>query len=101
MATILSETIWNPDKNVWILNGPVFEWLGLAVVKDKAGPFENPTIWNPDHLNSDLQKVQILNGRISDPYCIFIYFFGFTVLCIFGPLVFHLFSHLYSVYGPS
>ena len=27
-ATILSETIWNLDRNVQILNGLVFEWLG-------------------------------------------------------------------------
>ena len=23
------KNILNPDKNVWILNGPVFEWVGL------------------------------------------------------------------------
>ena len=41
-AVILSKTILNLDKIVRILNGPVFEWLGLgtktaAIVK--AQPF--------------------------------------------------------------
>ena len=38
-------TIWNPDFLVWISNGPVFQWL------------------KPDHLKSDLQKVQISTSK--------------------------------------
>ena len=80
---------------VWILNGiwhletppfeirtnhlksgqkcPGFEWSGFQTVgtKDiaiaKARPFENGTIWKLDHLKSNLQKVRISNGQISDP----------------------------------
>ena len=29
--TIFWKTIWNLDKKVQILNGPVFEWLGLLL----------------------------------------------------------------------
>ena len=29
LAAVLSKTIWNQDKNLPILNVPVFEWLGL------------------------------------------------------------------------
>ena len=56
MATILSQIIWNPDKNVQILNGLVFKWFGLA----KAWPSKSP----------DFKCFQISNGRISDPQCI-------------------------------
>ena len=31
MAAILSKNISNPDRNVWISNGPVFEWLGPSM----------------------------------------------------------------------
>ena len=44
-------TIWHTDFLVRILNGPVFKWL------------------KTNHLKSDLQKVRISNGRISDPHC--------------------------------
>ena len=54
MAVILSKTIWNPDKNVWILNGWDYN----------CSHSKSQTIWKPEHLQSDLQKV-----RISDPYC--------------------------------
>ena len=39
-----SKTIWNPDKNIWSLNGLVFEWFGFLMVGNiaiaKAGPFD-------------------------------------------------------------
>ena len=31
-STILSKTFLNLDKNVYICNGPVFEWLGLQLL---------------------------------------------------------------------
>ena len=35
MAANLSRTIWNPNKNVQILNGLVFKWLVLGIYKNK------------------------------------------------------------------
>ena len=52
MAAILSKNIWHKDKNVEILNGPVFEWSGPAIAKAIAWK----TIWKLDHLKSDFQK---------------------------------------------
>ena len=53
---ILSKTIWNLDQNVLILNG-----LDYARAIAKAWPFENRTIWNLDHLKSNLPEVRISN----------------------------------------
>ena len=39
MGAILLKTIWNPEKNVRILNGPT-----IAIAIAKAQPFENQTI---------------------------------------------------------
>ena len=85
-------TIWNPDK--WRpfrqklfeiqTKSPNFEWSGFWMVGTiaiaKAGPFENRTIWKPDHLKTgpfeiwpskslDFKCFRILNGRISDSHC--------------------------------
>ena len=66
MTPNLPKTIWNPNKNVWILNGPVFEWLEHSYSQSYS-----PTLWKPDHLKSDLPKVWILKGRILDAHWIF------------------------------
>ena len=50
------KTIWNLDKNVRILNGPVFWIVGTkAIAIAKALPFENLTIWNPTFKKSGFQ----------------------------------------------
>ena len=54
MVAILSETIWNPNENVWILNGPVLNGWDCSYS-------HSPTIWKLDCLKSDLQKVWISN----------------------------------------
>ena len=70
MAAILSKTIWNPDKNVWILNGPVFECLGHTIAK--ARPFE---IWPSKVLISNVSGIKMVWFQIptvvwiSDPHC--------------------------------
>ena len=53
------KTIWNPEKNVQILNGSNF-WMVGTIAKSYSHSW-SPTIWKQDHLNSDFQKVWISN----------------------------------------
>ena len=73
-----SPTIWNPGKWLPFCQKP-FEiqtktsgfWIfqfsngwGYSYILSKS-----QTIWKPEHLKSDLQKVKISNGLNSDPHC--------------------------------
>ena len=53
LVAVLSKTSWNLDKNIQILNSTAFKL---------------PSPWKLDHLKSNLQKVQILNGQISSVF---------------------------------
>ena len=48
-----SPTIWNPEKNVWILNGWDYSY--------SHSHSYSQTIWKQGHLKSDLKKVRITN----------------------------------------
>ena len=61
MVAIVSKTIWNPDKDVQILNGWDYSY------RKSYGPFENRTI-----LKSDLQKSRF-------------WMVGFQILAVFLP----------------
>ena len=63
---------------VWIFNG----WT-IALVIAKTWQFENWTIWKPDHLKPDLQKVRISNGWISDPHWICQYLLSMVIFLTF------------------
>ena len=69
MAAILSKTIWNPNKNVWILNDPVFQMVG-TIAKALA-----PTLWKLDHMKSNLQKfwnLYVSNVQIPTEFTLWI-----------------------------
>ena len=52
MAVILTKTIQNQDKNVWILYGWDHSY--------------SPSLWKPDQLKSDLQNLDFLCFRIFE-----------------------------------
>ena len=62
------KTFWNLDKNIQILNGPVFEMIGTIALA-KPQPFEKGSleIWPLKSLNFKCFRTS--NGRISDPHC--------------------------------
>ena len=73
-----SPTIWNPDKNGQILNGPVFKWYELkqSLKPDhlKTGPFE---IWPSKSLDFKMFSDFKWSDFKSPLYlCIFITVFG-------------------------
>ena len=41
----------------------------LYEIRTRMSGFGRPIIWKPDHVKSDLKKVQISNCQISDPQC--------------------------------
>ena len=51
------------------------EWMNIYFMIIFMSKFQmvdnlSLTIWKPNHLKTDLQKIQISNGQISDPHWI-------------------------------
>ena len=64
MAIIVRKTIWNLDKNIHILNDPTTYHSTVTTQHCilKISHLSNGKAnWKPDHLKSELQKVQISN----------------------------------------
>ena len=60
------------SRLVWILNGPVFKWLGLTITIAKARPFENPTIWNSTLKKSGFQMFPDFRSLLYSNYILFL-----------------------------
>ena len=60
MVTILTKTIWNPDKTSRFKKVQFWNWLG---------PFENQNISNPIFKISDFKCFCFLNGQILNLHC--------------------------------